>query len=648
MYKLLLCLRYLRTRPIGLASIISVMLGVMTMIVVNAVMEGFSVEMRAQMHGVLSDVIVEARSLDGEPNADMYLSEIKKLCGDKVLAASEVVATPAMLSFRVGSGYTTREVQLVGVDPERQGAVTEFRHYLQHPENRREPSFDLREDGYPDHEWNPAGRPVCRDDLAQGGWKHRRNLASYEQLRRLGRSPRPVDEPQMPPSSTPDDPTLPPLPTLEFPDQSIGDTIVGAENEANTEGENPGLDVARNSQDSQNTEVLPPSDTSLPGVLPSRIESPASLPSLDHLNQDAVFEPTAAKGNLDSQSGDSGENTETAGLEVDGENASLVPTDPFVEPGADPFDSLRQIEGTDQFDMAKDQNPGVIPGIAIVTARIENPQGSGQYEDRFQLIPGNDVNLTFLTVGDFPQACCASFTIVDFYESRMSQYDRSFVFVPIRTLQEMRGMIDPVTGQGGFSQILIRVKEGVLASEVSRILSQSDVFPPELFRVYTWEEKDDVRDLLNAVRIELMMINLLLFLIIAVAGFGILAIFFMIVFEKTRDIGIMKSLGASGSGVMAIFLAYGLALGCVGSLLGLGLGLLLVKYINVIAGWLAKLTGVVVFDPTIYYLYEIPTEVIPSTVVRIILGSLAIAVVASVLPAIRAARLRPVRALRHE
>ena len=81
----------------------------------------------------------------------------------------------------------------------------------------------------------------------------------------------------------------------------------------------------------------------------------------------------------------------------------------------------------------------------------------------------------------------------------------------------------------------------------------------------------------------------LLFLIIAVAGFGILATFFMIVVEKTRDVGILKSLGAPSGGVMSIFLGYGLSLGTVGSGVGLVLGLLFVDNINKIAGWIEQM-----------------------------------------------------------
>ncbi len=122
----------------------------------------------------------------------------------------------------------------------------------------------------------------------------------------------------------------------------------------------------------------------------------------------------------------------------------------------------------------------------------------------------------------------------------------------------------------------------------------------------------------------------------------------MIVVEKTRDIGVLKSLGAPSRGVMAIFLGYGLSLGFVGSGVGMVLGLLFVVHINRIAGWLEMLTGREVFDPTIYYFQEIPTIIRASTVSWIVAGAMLIAVLASILPAVRAARMHPVEALRYE
>jgi lipoprotein-releasing system permease protein len=150
------------------------------------------------------------------------------------------------------------------------------------------------------------------------------------------------------------------------------------------------------------------------------------------------------------------------------------------------------------------------------------------------------------------------------------------------------------------------------------------------------------------VAVEQSILNLLLFFIIAVAGFGILGIFFMIVVEKTRDIGILKALGASTAGVRGIFLGYGLALGLVGSGVGLIGGLTFVYNINRIEGWLSDLTGRKVFDDQIYYFNEIPTLVEPWTITWIVGGALLIAMAASVWPAQRAARLHPVQALRNE
>ena len=89
-------------------------------------------------------------------------------------------------------------------------------------------------------------------------------------------------------------------------------------------------------------------------------------------------------------------------------------------------------------------------------ASFRTPEG----EDKFCL-PGDDVKLTFPTVGQPPKAVSDNFTIVDFYESKMSEYDANFVFVPIRKLQELRGMIDPTTGVGLVNAIQIKLKPGV-------------------------------------------------------------------------------------------------------------------------------------------------------------------------------------------
>ena len=265
-------------------------------------------------------------------------------------------------------------------------------------------------------------------------------------------------------------------------------------------------------------------------------------------------------------------------------------------------------------------------------------------EEHFRVLPGEDIQLSFYTAGAPPKIVSDKFTIVDFYESKMFEYDNQFVFMPIKELQRLRGLVDPTTGVGFVNAIEIKIRPGADGNAVRDKLKAS--FSAGWYHVETWRDKQGA--LLAAVQMETTILNILLFLIIAVAGFGILAIFYMIVVEKTRDIGILKSLGASGRGVMGIFLAYGLSLGLVGSGVGLVLGLLFVHYINAIADGLGWVMGRPLFNPEIYYLYRIPTIIFPETVAWIVAGALGIAVLASVLPALRAARLHPVEALRYE
>jgi len=133
-----------------------------------------------------------------------------------------------------------------------------------------------------------------------------------------------------------------------------------------------------------------------------------------------------------------------------------------------------------------------------------------------------------------------------------------------------------------------------------------------------------------------------------VAGFGILAIFSMIVVEKTRDIGILKALGASNGGILTIFIGYGFLLGLVGAGLGTIIGLEITVHINDIEKFIANVTGQDIFPRDVYYFDKIPTDINLLSVFLVNLGSIGIAVLFSILPALRASMLHPVRALRYE
>jgi lipoprotein-releasing system permease protein len=281
-------------------------------------------------------------------------------------------------------------------------------------------------------------------------------------------------------------------------------------------------------------------------------------------------------------------------------------------------------------------NPrGVIVGYAIAHFRYKK---EGQEAQDICLLPrGADVILMTLG-GQRIEPVYERMPIADYYKSEMSEQDSQYIFVPLDWLQHLRTM------EGRATSIQIKLRDYNDAKAVTERLKS--YFPDNSFLVSTWEQKQGA--LLGAISIERGLLNILLFLIIAVAGFGILAIFSMIVVEKTRDIGILKALGASNIGVMKIFLGYGLLLGIVGASAGTGIGLVITNNINQIEQRITKLTGHEVFDRSIYYFSSIPTDIQMNSVLLVDLGAIGIAVLFSVLPALRAAMLQPVRALRYE
>lgn len=281
---------------------------------------------------------------------------------------------------------------------------------------------------------------------------------------------------------------------------------------------------------------------------------------------------------------------------------------------------------------------GAIVGFAIASFRDRNAHAGNKDKDIITLEAGDDIVLTTVS-GARLSPVYDRFTVCSYFSSEMSEYDSNYVFVPLDHLQHLRTMENRATA------IQIRLKDYDRdAKVVKKVLN--DLFPSSMYYVGTWEDKQG--PLLAAISIEKGILNVLLFLIIAVAGFGILAIFSMIVVEKTRDIGILKALGASNVGVMNIFLGYGLLLGVVGALLGTGLGLWITLRVNEIEQGLARITGQDIFDRTVYYFDTIPTDIQTSTVIGVNIGAVVIAVFFSILPALRAAWLHPVRALRYE
>lgn len=521
MYKLLLCMRYLRTRYIALACIISVMLGVATMIVVNSVMAGFATEMRDRLHDFLADVVVESRGMEGIRDSKHQMQVVEQAVGKYVAAMTPTVEIPGLITFNDPySGQTfTAQVIIHGIDPKGKALVGPLQGYLD--------SYNpVLEDGR-------VARPALRPADTPLGWELTAEAAAYrKEIKEL------------------------------------------------------------------NALQLQSSDKEILNEMP-KFDDPSGAQQAPAVASDATATP--------------------------------LPEDPFGEHfGPVPLEI----------------QTGPLParlylGEGIVSFQVQDDE-TGRLRKIMMVNPGDDVILATVSTGRPPEMVKFSATVVDTFRSGMNEYDTSIVLMNLEELQKNRGMI--ASGQDAITSIHIRLKNYDDAPDVVARLKAA--FPASEVNIRTWEDKQGL--LLSAVEVETAILNVLLFLIIAVAGFGILAIFFMIVVEKTRDIGILKSLGASSGGVMSIFLSYGLGLGIVGSSAGVMIGLVFVRYINEIEDALSWLTGRKVFDEKIYYFAEIPTQVNPWMVFFVALGAVAIAVLASVLPARRASRLHPVRALRFD
>ncbi len=166
------------------------------------------------------------------------------------------------------------------------------------------------------------------------------------------------------------------------------------------------------------------------------------------------------------------------------------------------------------------------------------------------------------------------------------------------------------------------------------------------YRVSTWYEEHS--SILDALVVEKNMIRFLLFFIVLVAAFGITNSQITFVYQKTREIGMLRALGATSSQILLVFLGQSFIVGSAGVAAGLGLGLVAIQYRNEFLLWMNRMTGFNLFPPDIYGFNQLPAIVDPSDVMVICGGSLLICALSGIVPAVNASRLRPVESLRHE
>jgi lipoprotein-releasing system permease protein len=209
----------------------------------------------------------------------------------------------------------------------------------------------------------------------------------------------------------------------------------------------------------------------------------------------------------------------------------------------------------------------------------------------------------------------------------------------LANLADVRAMGAAASDMG----LRLRYANALAAPAMSRSLRQ--VLPANL-QIIDWTV--DNASYFRAIRIEKTMMSLILLLIVAVAAFNIVAMLVMTVTDKRNDIAILRTLGASPRTVMGVFITQGLVIGWAGVALGVGLGVLLTQNMDRVEPFLERTLGFHLFDPEVYAITTIPTDLHVGNVLWIGVAALVLTLLATVYPALRAARVSPAEALRYE
>ena len=229
------------------------------------------------------------------------------------------------------------------------------------------------------------------------------------------------------------------------------------------------------------------------------------------------------------------------------------------------------------------------------------------------------------------------FEVIGLFEVGMYEYDRGTAFIHLEDAQAVFQMGDQVTG------LRLRLTDMMQAGRISQDLSR------ELNGAYfisDWTRQH--ANLFRAIQIEKIMMFIILSLIVAVAAFNIVSTLIMLVTDKQGDIAILRTLGMSPSGIMAVFVVQGMVIGVLGILLGTAAGVTLALNIDVLVPFIEQATGVEFLSADVYYISDLPSELDPADVMRVGGVAFLLTILATLFPAWRAARIQPAEALRHD
>ncbi len=237
-------------------------------------------------------------------------------------------------------------------------------------------------------------------------------------------------------------------------------------------------------------------------------------------------------------------------------------------------------------------------------------------------------------IGSIPKK--KSFTIVSLFESGLADFDNNVAFINIDTLDEFMNL------SKNDRKLEVYLKDPQNIENQKEIVQK--IFPNDF--VYSWADTNS--SLFSALKVERNVMFIILSLIIIVAAFNIISGLTILVKNKTRDIAILKSIGVLNKSIIKIFFLVGVIIGTSATLFGIILGVTFSMYVENVRKFLSDVFNISLFPEEIYFLSTMPSEINPSSIFIISLCSIFITIIVSIFPAMKAAKLDPIKALKYE
>lgn len=616
MYRLFLCLRYLRKRRIAFFAVGAVCLCVAMVLIVFSVMDGFLRMVRERSRGMLSDLVIEGHAYQGFPFYEEFMAAMMDdpAIGPRIHQATPVIITYGIVRFP--DRQTTKPVQIVGMRLQETYEVNDFREGLFYERyypgtttlgRISEPRYGIDATGkliLPER--YEAAHGMWREQAAPGeirsAWRHRYYVLEMHP----GTIPRALDSKDIPRELK----DRLAQHGIDIPVTAFVDIVRKATAwRIHFDDENSILIRLEPSEFDDRREDLV--------VLKGEYPGPGFYRSI-------TWQGRNERGNNDP--------------------VELGPAHPGIILGTDMIAWRRR---TGEYDRFCYRGQVVQLTMVPMTASGKIDDATGMPTDLFRYI--DDCRTGVFDIDKMSAYVDFDYLqpILEWHEQRtemiLDNGESRDIVLPARTTQlqvklrpesnviETRDLIQK-KWSAFYPNYLDRVSSPYLLSEV---------------RVVTWEEKQ--RDFIAAVEKEKVLVLVLFGIVSIVAVLLVGCIFYMIVQQKTRDIGIIKSVGASAIGVARIFIGYGAAVGVTGGALGLLVGVLFVNYINEIQDLLVQIhPDALVWNPEIYTFDRIPDHVDAGPALVIYVVAIFASMLGSVVAAVRAARVWPVEALRYE